>query len=128
MVRRIPFLVVLVLVLAACGGDEAVSSRRDPAAVAAGAELFQANCAECHGVDLTGTDTGPPLLHRYYAPNHHADEAFQRAVLVGVVAHHWDFGPMEPVDGLDRADVSLIIEYVRAEQEAAGIFEDPSIP
>ena len=100
---------------------------RDSVEVAAGAELYAANCAACHGVDLNGTDTGPPFLDVIYAPNHHADEAFQRAVAGGVQPHHWNFGPMEPVAGLTRADVALIIEFVRSEQEAAGILRDPAL-
>jgi len=101
---------------------------RDPVLVAQGAEIYAANCAVCHGVDLQGTDTGPPFLNVIYAPNHHADEAFQRAVLGGVVAHHWNYGTMAAIDGLDRAEVALVVEFVRAEQEAAGILSDPSHP
>jgi hypothetical protein len=78
------------------------------------------------GVAVSGTDTGPPFLNAIYAPNHHADEAFQRAVVGGVQPHHWNFGPMVPVDGLDRSDVALIIEFVRSQQETAGILRDPS--
>jgi len=100
----------------------------DPAAIAEGKQLFLANCAACHGVDLMGSETGPPLLHVYYAPNHHGDEAFQQAVARGVVPHHWDFGPMDPVPGLTRDDVAGIIAFVRSEQEAAGIVRDPSHP
>ena len=98
---------------------------RDPVEIAQGAELYSASCAVCHGVDLEGTDTGPPFLNAIYAPNHHADEAFQRAVLGGVVPHHWDYGKMAPVDGLDRSEVALIVEFVRSQQEAAGIIRDP---
>jgi mono/diheme cytochrome c family protein len=103
-------------------------AQRDPDAVAAGAALYAENCAVCHGADLRGTETGPPFLHPYYAPNHHGDEAFQRAVLGGVVPHHWDFGPMPPIPGLSRDQVALIVEFVRSEQEAAGILRDPSHP
>ncbi len=102
--------------------------RRDPASVAAGAELYQTNCSVCHGVDLLGTTTGPPFLHQVYAPNHHADESFQRAVLVGVPSHHWPFGSMAPVPGLDRDEVARIIDFVRSQQEKAGILRDPSHP
>ena len=101
---------------------------RDPVVVAQGAEIYAANCAVCHGVDLQGTDTGPPFLNVIYAPNHHADEAFQRAVLGGVGAHHWNYGTMAPVDGLDRGEVAMIVEYVRSKQEAVGITRDPSHP
>jgi mono/diheme cytochrome c family protein len=106
--------------------DIATAATRDPSEVAAGAELFAASCATCHGADLAGTNTGPPFLNAIYAPNHHADEAFQRAVAQGVQPHHWSFGPMVPVDGLSRDEVALIIEFVRSEQEAAGILRDPS--
>lgn len=99
---------------------------RDPEAVAEGAVLYTANCATCHGADLMGTDTGPPLLNTIYAPNHHGDESFQRAVAYGVQPHHWNFGPMAPVPGLSREEVALIVEFVRSEQEAAGILRDPS--
>ncbi|OFW66088.1 MAG: hypothetical protein A2Z12_10225 [Actinobacteria bacterium RBG_16_68_21] len=101
----------------------------DPGAVAAGEQLYQANCAACHGPDLRGTAVGPPFLDVIYAPNHHSDESFQRAAEVGVQPHHWNFGPMPAVGanaGLTRDDVALIVAYVRSEQEAAGIFNDPS--
>jgi len=122
-------LAVLVIAIAASEGNRApadASTTRDPAAIAAGAELYAANCATCHGVDLNGTETGPPFLNVIYAPNHHADEAFQRAVVGGVQAHHWGFGPMAPVPGLTRVDVALIVDYVRSVQETEGILRDPS--
>ena len=100
----------------------------DPAVLAEGATIFAANCAVCHGTDLLGTATGPPLLHPYYAPNHHGDEAFQRAVAFGVVPHHWNFGPMAPLAHLTRDEVAYIVAFVRSEQEAAGIYSDPSHP
>ncbi|MDA0226268.1 MAG: c-type cytochrome, partial [Proteobacteria bacterium] len=33
---------------------------------ATGKPLFETHCGSCHGVDLRGTDKGPPLLHRIY--------------------------------------------------------------
>lgn len=100
----------------------------DPALVAQGAALYAANCAMCHGPDLGGTDHGPPFLDVIYAPNHHADESFQRAVAFGVVPHHWQFGPMPPIPGLDRDEVAAVVAFVRAEQQRAGIVRDPSHP
>ncbi len=133
--RRVAWIVTGVIVFAvvvflglSAGEPDATATERDPALVTAGAELYQANCAECHGVDLMGTDTGPPFLNLIYAPNHHGDESFQRAVAGGVIAHHWGYGNMEPVAGLTRADVGSIIEFVRSEQEAAGILRDPTHP
>ena len=63
----------------------------------------------------------PPLVHNIYEPGHHGDEAFQRAVAVGVRRHHWPFGDMPPVEGLSRADVALIVAYIRELQSANGI-------
>lgn len=122
--------VVAAIVAIAISGTSSTTTpgatvQRDPVTVAAGADLYAANCAVCHGPDLNGSATGPPFLLPTYAPNHHADEAFQRAVVGGVVPHHWTFGPMPPVSGLTREDVALIVEFVRSEQEANGIFFDP---
>jgi len=88
----------------------------------AGARLFAENCAVCHGENATGTDTGPPLLHKVYEPGHHPDRLFQRAVSEGVMSHHWDFGHMPPVPGLSREDVAKIIAFVRELQRANGVF------
>lgn len=91
-------------------------------AAAIGQRAFAAKCAACHGPDAGGRQgVAPPLVHRYYEPSHHADEAFQRAVQKGVRAHHWRFGDMPPVEGLTRADVANIVAYVRRLQQANGI-------
>ena len=88
----------------------------------AGARLFAENCAICHGENATGTDQGPPLLHKVYEPGHHPDRLFQRAVTHGVMSHHWNFGHMPPVPGLSPADVAKIIAFVREFQRANGIY------
>lgn len=90
-----------------------------------GAELFAANCSECHGPTAGGSSQGPPLVHKIYEPGHHADFSFVRAVEVGSLQHHWNFGDMEPVPGLSPDDVNMIICYVRELQYANGIFTDP---
>ncbi|WP_127114426.1 c-type cytochrome [Shimia sediminis] len=88
-----------------------------------GQRVFQAKCADCHGVDAVGVDgSGPPLVHKIYEPSHHADEAFQRAVQLGVRSHHWRFGDMPAVDGLTRGDVTMIVAYIRELQRENGIF------
>jgi mono/diheme cytochrome c family protein len=92
-----------------------------PAELADGERLFNANCARCHGVLAVGTDAGPPLVHKVYEPSHHADFAFQRAVEVGVSAHHWRFGNMPPIAGVDQTEVERITAYVRWLQRQAGI-------
>jgi hypothetical protein len=58
-----------------------------------GQRLFEAKCADCHGPNAVGqAGVAPPLIHIIYEPNHHGDESFQRAVALGVRAHHWKFG------------------------------------
>ena len=86
-----------------------------------GAELFQANCASCHGDGAVGTDRGPTFLHKIYESSHHSDASFQRAVKQGVTPHHWDFGPMPPVPDVSEEDVTAITGYVRWLQSQVGI-------
>ena len=87
-----------------------------------GKVAFEAKCSACHGANAVGqADVAPPLVHKIYEPSHHADEAFQRAVSLGVRQHHWPFGNMPPVEGLTRGDVTMIIAYVRELQRANGI-------
>jgi len=86
-----------------------------------GGELFAANCAQCHGPHATGSENGPPLVHKIYEPSHHGDAAFYLAAANGVRPHHWRFGPMPKVEDVDEDDVTKIIAYVRALQRANGI-------
>jgi mono/diheme cytochrome c family protein len=88
---------------------------------AEGAALFSKYCVECHGEYAGGSDKGPPLIHKYYEPNHHPDQAFLVGTLYGVRQHHWKFGNMEPVEGITEDEVIKIITYVRAVQRANGI-------
>lgn len=87
-----------------------------------GETYFNAKCASCHGINATGTESGPPLIHKIYEPSHHGDESFQRAAAFGVQSHHWPFGNMPPVKGINRAEVSQIIRYIREVQKAHGIY------
>lgn len=87
-----------------------------------GKVAFEAKCAVCHGLNAVGqADIAPPLVHKIYEPSHHGDEAFQRAVAVGVRGHHWPFGSMPPVEGLTRGEVQMIVAYIRELQRANGI-------
>jgi mono/diheme cytochrome c family protein len=109
-----------------CGGDASrVADDFDPGPTPfefiAGETMYTGSCATCHGTNGTGTTTGPPLVHKIYEPSHHADAAFHRSVQLGVVAHHWQFGPMAPVEGLPPEQVDRIIAYVRWLQRQAGI-------
>lgn len=92
-----------------------------PAAM--GQTVFNAKCASCHGVNAAGREgAGPPLVHKYYEPNHHGDGAFLVAARRGVQAHHWRFGNMPPVQGVTDAEIAAVIAYVRALQKANGIY------
>ena len=87
-----------------------------------GEALYNANCASCHNKNAAGQDgIAPPLIHKIYEPNHHADVSFQRAAKFGVRAHHWRFGNMPPVEGISSREVSKVIVYVRELQRANGI-------
>ena len=90
-------------------------------AAAAGEAVFEAKCAACHGRHAAGSESGPPLVHKIYEPSHHADFSFHRAIKVGVRAHHWSFGDMPRIPGVNEADVQRIIAYVRELQRANGI-------
>lgn len=87
-----------------------------------GHELFQENCAQCHGADLDGADEGPPLLHGYYKPGHHSDVAFFRAIEQGSPQHHWNFGDMKPVEGIDKQKAAAIVEFIRWYQRESGLY------
>jgi cytochrome c len=86
-----------------------------------GEALFNAHCARCHGTSAVGTEQGPSLLWRIYAPSHHSDESFYLAVQQGVRAHHWRFGHMLPLPEVTRHEVTSIIAYVRWLQQQAGV-------
>lgn len=88
--------------------------------LALGEEVYQASCAQCHGEDLKGTDQGPSQLSIVYEPNHHSDEAYVAAIAQGSPEHHWEFGDMPPVEGLDDDEVASVIAYIRSVQEAEG--------
>ena len=124
----------LLAVVAACtgGGNEPPAPTATPSAATAapapptavsvnGRTLFIQSCSACHGVDLQGTDRGPPFLDRVYGPGHHADASFRLAVQRGVISHHWRFGNMPKIEGLTDEQVEEIIKFVREQQALAGI-------
>jgi len=92
-----------------------------PSEFQGGAHRFQKFCSRCHGEQGTGTDHGPPLVHKIYEPSHHGDFAFFRAAAQGVRAHHWKFGDMPNIPEASESDVQEIVYYVRWLQRQAGI-------
>lgn len=94
------------------------------AKAAQGRSQFNAICAECHGIDAAGgaDGEGPPLIHRYYEPGHHSNQAFRMAIFKGVKQHHWHFGNMAPLPKVTGDQISNIIAFVRATQKASGVF------
>jgi cytochrome c2 len=115
------FFITASLISAKASALSAEEKIRVPFQYGLGKNLFEKNCSSCHGVDAKGTDKGPPLLHRIYEPSHHGDESFYRAALNGVKSHHWKFGDMLPVPGVERRDVSKILPYIRWLQRQHGI-------
>jgi mono/diheme cytochrome c family protein len=113
--------VVVVVVVLAGGGDDKPAASTPEARLAQGEELFQDNCATCHGQDLRGTFVGPPLLHEIYAPDQLADDDIRAAVANGVTPTNWDFSGMPAFPNLDTDDVEALIAYVRSSQRAAGL-------
>jgi mono/diheme cytochrome c family protein len=79
-------------------------------------------CASCHGDKIDGTEKGPPLMHPFYNPGHHGDAAFVAAARRGAKAHHWQFGDMEPIDGVSDTELTEVIRFVREVQKANGLF------
>ncbi len=88
----------------------------------AGQKVFGRYCQSCHGLNASGTDKGPTLLHRVYHPGHHNDASIYVAVRRGSRQHHWRFGSMKPVDGISDAEIAQVIAYIRAMQKANGLF------
>lgn len=130
--RLVPRL-ALALAVAGCGRDAprvagggvdttGLAARPVPAELQPGKLLFDGTCAACHGSAALGTTQGPPLVHIYYEPNHHADDAFMMAIGTGVRQHHWNFGDMPAVSGLGPAEAEQIIAYVRWLQREAGVY------
>lgn len=86
-----------------------------------GEMAFSIYCSDCHGKNAAGTDKGPPLVTQIYAPSHHGDVSFVRAVTLGVPQHHWVFGNMPPQPEVDRREIDRIVVYLRELQRANGI-------
>ncbi len=93
-----------------------------PFELARGQLLYEKYCSSCHGVELDGSDKGPPLVHAFYKPSHHGDESFYRAALKGTRQHHWNFGDMKPVEGMTPKKMDRIVPYVRFYQRQRKLY------
>jgi cytochrome c553 len=102
--------------------DAAENAPKVPFQYALGYQKYQQMCTSCHGQWGQGTRQGPPLMHPFYKPSHHADAAFYRAALNGVKAHHWQFGNMPPVSGVTKQDMDAIVPYIRWLQREKGVY------
>lgn len=117
-------LLAVAIALGSCSDDDGGDSGdpgRAAGDTAAGAEVYADSCAVCHGTDLRGTSRGPSHLSEVYEPGHHPDGSFRAAIANGSPQHHWDFGDMPPVTGLDDDEVDAVIAYVREVQEREGL-------
>jgi len=86
-----------------------------------GKAAYDANCGTCHGLNASGSDKGPPLVHDLYNPGHHSDEAFFVAAKLGARRHHWPYGDMPPQPQVTDRQLMAIVQYVRELQRANGI-------
>jgi mono/diheme cytochrome c family protein len=129
MKKRIGFLLLFPVLLAACGeGGKPPGNALHlppPGFVgdgARGAVVYRQQCRSCHGAEAGGSERGPSLLRDIYAPDRHANLAFHLAVKNGVKAHHDNKGNMPPLD-VSPEDVEHVIQYVRELQVGAGVFK-----
>jgi mono/diheme cytochrome c family protein len=97
-------------IAAACGADGPTTT------LERGAAIYGANCAQCHGDDLAGTDRGPSLREAIYGPDQLSDGQVADAIRNGVDEKHWAFGPMPANGAITDAQIEAIIAFVRAEQ------------
>jgi mono/diheme cytochrome c family protein len=106
---------VLATVAAACGADSARS------AADRGEAIYGANCAQCHGDDLAGTERGPSLLAAAYRRDELPDAAIADAIRNGVDARLWDYGPMPANGALSDAQIDAVVEFLRAQQDPTDV-------
>ncbi len=102
--------VVLASFGAACGTDGPRTT------LERGEAIYGANCAQCHGGDLAGTDSGPPLLDPVYGVAQLSDDEFAGAIRNGVDEDRWAFGPMPANGAITDDQIEAILTFVRAVQ------------
>lgn len=106
-------LAITALLAAACGGGahSDVTAARDPNSVLAGADLYAAHCAACHGAALEG-GTGPQLVTKELG---HPDSDFVEWITNGKEA----MPAVAQQAGLTPEEVQSIVDFVRSVQAAA---------
>jgi mono/diheme cytochrome c family protein len=95
---------------AACGADGPTTT------LGRGEAIYGANCAQCHGDELAGTDRGPSLLEPIYGPDQLSDAEVADAIRNGVDEELWEFGPMPANGAISDAQIEAILAFLRAEQ------------
>ena len=117
---------LMISVLSGCKAEEEkfknLVALEVPSEYEKGEDLFNKNCAKCHGEKGLGSKQGPPFIDKVYEPNHHGDLSFLLAVKNGVRAHHWRFGDMPKILGVAENEVKEIVEYVRWLQRQAEVY------
>ncbi|MEP4195118.1 MAG: cytochrome c [Aliishimia sp.] len=84
--------------------------------------MYSRACAACHGHLGEGKDAiAPPLVHMIYGPERLSNMQIEHAIRHGVGAHHWPFGNMPAIEGVNDAQVAGIVRFVRTLQRANGI-------
>ncbi len=102
--------IVLASAGVACGADGPRTEQQR------GEAIYAANCAQCHGGDLGGSDRGPSLLDPVYGPDQLTDAQFIDAIVNGVDERLWDFGPMPANRGYSDAQLDAVLTFVRGRQ------------
>jgi mono/diheme cytochrome c family protein len=114
-------LILVPLLLVACKGDGTTDSLNETGIVDdtsesvdtappefTGVELYEINCASCHGIDGTGPENGPEDgTNLEQEVERHTD-----AQLIGIILN--GEGDMEPVDVTEDEAVK-IVDYLRNE-------------
>jgi len=122
--KQLTNLVCLAVVTAGilCAPAVAAETIEIPFKLARGQMLYEKYCSSCHGLQLDGTDKGPPLVHPFYKPSHHGDKSFYIAALQGTKQHHWNFGDMKPVEGMTPKKMDSLLPYVRYYQQQKKLY------
>lgn len=108
----------------------------EAAADLSGEELYQANCAQCHGAELEGWDSGEghpaPPLDRVFA--RHSEETMlgilRNGIYVptGAIMPPWQEGYMYPGARFTDDALERIIDYLREQQPADVLDDDEDAP